>query len=103
MTIEKNVTLQINELFTFQDLELQLTDVVFEKIHADTEDENIPNWDAINVYLHLFLENKKKKITLSVLTEPYESIKVQTWKNYKIVLQKANKDSVKVKLQYSTD
>jgi hypothetical protein len=43
MTIEKNVTLQINELFTFQDLELQLTDVVFEKIHADTEDENIPN------------------------------------------------------------
>ena len=103
MTIEKNVTLQINELFTFQDLELQLTDVVFEKIHADTEDGNIPNWDAINVYLHLFLESKKKKITLSVLTEPYESIKVQTWKNYKIVLQKANKDSVKVKLQYSTD
>lgn len=103
LKLEKNISLQLNESLVFHELEIKLINVSFEKIYADSEDENIPDGEAVNVNLHLFLENKKKKITFSILSEPYESIRIQTWKSYKFILQKTNSDSIKMKIEYNGD
>tara|TARA_Y100001960_G_scaffold328141_1_gene416176 strand:+ start:1587 stop:1724 length:138 start_codon:yes stop_codon:yes gene_type:complete len=43
LKLEKNISLQLNESLVFHELEIKLINVSFEKIYADSENENIPD------------------------------------------------------------
>lgn len=101
MTIEEYFTLGESETIVFHELKLTLKKISREVIPADPIDESIPEWEWIFVTFEFNLNEKKKTTKLSQLSEPYQSILEQTWKDYKLVIKKVKDDSIKFKLHYN--
>jgi hypothetical protein len=51
--------------------------------------------------LQLQVDNKKKTTRMNILSEPYQSIMEQTWKDYTIKLNKIKDHSAKIKIKYT--
>lgn len=100
MAIEAFFTMWEWETIIFHEMEVSLKSIKREIIPADTIDENIPEWEWIFIDFELNIDGKKKTTKLSILSEPYESIKQQNWKNYKLLINKVKDYSVKFKLIY---
>jgi len=100
MALEQTFTIWETKTIIFHELEFTLKSITREVIPADPIDESIPEWKWIFLSLELKLEWKKKSTKFSILSEPYESINQQTWKDYKIQIRKVNEASVKIKIKY---
>ena len=72
-----------------------------EIIPADPIDESIPEWEWIFITFEFNLNGKKKTTKLSQLSQPYESILEQTWKDYKLVTKKIKDDTIKFQIFYN--
>lgn len=89
------------ETIIFNELELTLLSLTREVIPADPIDDSIPEWVWLMLVLELKVDNKKKTTRMNILSEPYQSIMEQTWKNYTIKLNKIKDHSVKIKIKYT--
>ena len=103
MTIEEYFTLGESETIVFHELKLTLKKISREVIPADPIDESIPEWEWIFITFEFNLNEKKKTTKLSQLSEPYQSILEQTWKDYKLVIKKVKDNNIKFKLYYNWD
>lgn len=103
MTTEAFFTMSEWETIIFHEMEISLKSIKREIIPADPIDDSIPEWEGIFIDFEFNLNGKKKTTKLSILSEPYESITQQNWKNYKLHINKVKDYSVKFKLSYDWD
>jgi len=89
------------ETIIFNELELTLSSLTREVIPADPIDDSIPEWVWLLLVLQLQVDNKKKTTRMNILSEPYQSIMEQTWKDYTIKLNKIKDHSAKIKIKYT--
>ena len=93
--------LNTDEAIEFQDLNLLLTDIIFEEIIECPGDDSMPSGSGVVVFFQASNNNKSEDISLNVLSQPYESTSSVIWDKYKITLVKVvgyNKPSVTINI-----
>ena len=101
MALEEYFTIWESETIVFHELELSLKAITRDIIPADPIDDSIPEWVWIFITFEFNLNGKKKTTKLSQLSEPYQSILEQSWKDYKLVIKKIKGDTVKIQIFFN--
>jgi hypothetical protein len=101
MALEEYFTIWESETIVFHELELSLKAITRDIIPADPIDDSIPEWEWIFITFEFNLNGKKKTTKLSQLSEPYQSILEQSWKDYKLVVKKVKDNIIKFKISYN--
>lgn len=98
MTTDIFFTMSEWETVIFEELKLTLKSFRHEIIPADPIDDSIPESDWLFIDFEMTINEKKNTTQFSILSAPYESIKEQSWKNYRIIIKKVKDFTLKIKI-----